>query len=164
MQSEIGKGSTFRILFPVCTGPVEHAASPVAASSLPGGDERILFVDDESLMAELGERRLTRFGYKVTPCTDSLAALDLFKANPDAFDLVVTDQTMPKLTGLHLTEEIRRVRPDIPVVLCSGFSDAINEAALNKAGIGRFLLKPVPPETMAGAVRAALDENKRKED
>ena len=122
-----------------------------------GGRERILFVDDEEILAEWGKAVLERLGYKATAMTDSVKALKHFSKNPSRFDLVLTDQTMPKMTGLDLARELLAVRPDIPIVLCTGHSDAISPEIAKAAGIKGFLMKPLLKPKLAAGIRSALD-------
>ena len=124
VYSEVGKGSTFNVFFP----QVEAEGLPSAAASAPlaTGSEHILLVDDERAQVESIRNMLRRLGYKVVGKTDSQKALDLFLKDPRAFDLVITDQTMPHLTGAELADRILHVRPDIPVILCTGFSEMMD--------------------------------------
>ena len=124
---------------------------------LPGGNERILFVDDEKVLVDLARRMLERLGYQVTGRTSSIEALELFKVKSDNFDLVITDMTMPNLTGEKLARELMNIRPDIPIVLCTGFSEQINEEKAKGIGIREFILKPLVKSKLAFAVRAAMD-------
>jgi len=117
VQSEPGKGSTFKILLPV----VERCAEPerVKVFDIPKGTEHILFVDDEQVLVEISRTQLEGIGYNVSTMTSSLEALELFKTNPGRFDLVITDMTMPKMTGDELAWEIKRIAPDMPILLCT---------------------------------------------
>jgi DNA-binding NtrC family response regulator len=113
-------------------------------------------VDDEEVQVQSIRNMLERLGYKVVAMTDSGEALALFRKDPQAFDLVITDQTMPHLTGVRLAEELLRVRPDLPVILCTGFSEAIDANGAQSAGICQFLMKPFAARDMADAIRRAL--------
>lgn len=154
-ESTPGAGSVFHIYFP------RHEGGPSleegADTAMPGGTERVLFVDDEEVLAELGKSMLEKLGYEVTVSTDSRKALGLVACEPSQFDVVVTDQTMPGLTGMALAEEVRKIRPQLPVVLCTGHSDAVSPESLASAGIEAFLMKPLTRAEMARAVREALD-------
>jgi signal transduction histidine kinase len=148
-------GSTFRILLP--------AISPVAAkrksiaSDIPRGSERILFVDDEKAIAQLAVQGLGRFGYQVQAETDSGRALTMFVKAPDNYDLVITDMNMPKMNGRQLAMELMKIRPELPVILCSGYSEEMTEEIATELGIRGFLLKPVGMTELAKAVRAIFD-------
>ncbi|MBI4775884.1 MAG: PAS domain S-box protein [Deltaproteobacteria bacterium] len=156
VYSEPGVGSTFRVYLPEIQ--MEAKKEPSAdVETAPEGGERILFVDDEHLLVDIGRQTLERLGYRVTGLTSATEALDLFRKAPDEFDLVITDQTMPNVTGIHLATEMLMVRPDMPIILCTGFShDATSEKAL-ACGIKRFLMKPVTAREVAKVVREVLD-------
>ena len=124
---------------------------------LPTGTEHIFLIDDEKTLVDIGTEMLQRQGYKITSCTRSVEALALFKAEADRFDLVVTDMTMPNLTGIELARKFLAIRPDIPILLCTGFSETITEETARKAGIKAFLLKPLTLHELARAVRKVLD-------
>ncbi len=117
-------------------------------------------VDDEESVVRLEKQMLERLGYNVSARSDSLDALEIFKANPDDYDLVVTDMTMPNMTGDKLANEILLVRPDIPVIICTGFSERINKEQTEFIGVSGFLMKPVVKSEMAHMVRKVLDEAK----
>ena len=154
VESEAGKGSVFHVYLPKVewssSGPVETVGIAT------GGSERILFVDDEAMLVEIGEKILRRLGYRVVSRTSSLEALELFKAKPDGFDLVVTDQTMPGMTGDALAVEIMKIRPRMPVVLCTGYSQTINEESARRKGIRALVLKPLLINQIDEAIRKAL--------
>ncbi len=114
-------------------------------------------VDDEKVAVDVIHSMLENLGYKVTARTSSIEALEAFRNNPEAFDLVITDMTMPKLTGENLARELMRIRPDIPVILCTGYSARINEQQAMAMGIRAFVLKPVVKRQIATAVRKVLD-------
>ncbi len=140
VYSEPGTGTTFNIFLPRVKGGEQSII--IENEELPSGNERILFLDDENYMAELGVQMLTPFGYKVTAMTDSREALELLKRDVNAFDLVITDMTMPYLTGKELALEIKALHPNFPIILCTGFSEIINEAKAKDSGIDAFLMKP----------------------
>ena len=153
VESEPAVGSTFRIFLPkVKTEAKAEPAKTVAA----GGHERILFVDDEDLLAELNSERLKSLGYEVVTTTNSREALALFKAEPERFDLVITDYTMPHLTGIDLARQLLTIREGIPIILCTGCSDAVSPAIVKKAGIREFLMKPLSKQELAEAIRRVL--------
>jgi PAS domain S-box-containing protein len=155
VESEPGKGSLFRVYLP----KVEIQVLPGVkeAPSAAGGSERILFVDDEDLLVELNRERLTRLGYDVIATTRSMDALDMFRKEPDRFDLVITDQTMPNLTGMDLAAELLKIKATIPIILCTGHSDSLTPERAQAAGIKAFLMKPLGRYAMAEAVRRVLD-------
>jgi CheY-like chemotaxis protein len=158
VYSKEGKGSTFKIFLPA----IERRAEPEKreAEDIPKGTEHILFVDDEPILVKLGTSQLEAIGYKVSSRSNSLEALALFKNKPDSFDLVITDMTMPKLTGDGLATEIKRVRPDIPIILCTGFSSKITSDNMEQFDFDAFLMKPIILKEMAKIVRKFLDEAK----
>jgi CheY-like chemotaxis protein len=125
---------------------------------MPIGTERILFVDDEKTLVDLGLQILERLGYRVTTRTSSLEALELFMVQPDNFDLVITDMTMPNMTGDEFAAKIMEIRADIPVILCTGYSERISKDKAHKIGIKEFVLKPIIMSDMATTVRKVLDE------
>ena len=114
---------------------------------------------DEESIAEVCRELLEYQGYTVTSITSSTEALDLFKENPKSFDLVFTDQTMPEMSGVELAAELLKIRPDIPIVLCSGYSGVVSEVDAKKAGIHEFCMKPMDMEQLALVARKVLDEN-----
>lgn len=150
-----GKGTTFCVYFPVTEG----AAVPGIEQAEPiiGGTEHILFVDDEQSLAEMGKHLLERLGYKVTVRTSSIEALEVFRKTPDRFDLVISDQTMPNLTGTQLIGELFRIRRDIPVILCTGFSETVNTENFLALGIRAFVMKPIIKREIAKIIRETLD-------
>jgi CheY-like chemotaxis protein len=121
------------------------------------GRERILFVDDDKGLVELGRQILEGFGYHVTTRTNSMEAIQTFLDTPDAFDLVITDMTMPHMSGADLVQELIRARPDIPVILCTGFSEYMTEEKAMQLGIKAFMKKPLTRQGMAKVVRDVLD-------
>jgi CheY-like chemotaxis protein len=159
VYSEPGRGSIFRVYLPkAVTGITEKAESP---KPIPGGNERILFVDDEEIIVQSVRNMLLRLGYKVATVTDSEDALKLFSEKPSEFDLVMTDQTMPAMTGEDLGRELMRIRPDIPVILCTGYSDLISSEKAIAMGFQGFIMKPFTLRESAELVRRVLDENKK---
>jgi nitrogen-specific signal transduction histidine kinase len=158
VDSELGRGTTFHIYFPV-TEEEEEVIETETVEELPTGNERILFVDDEESIVQVGRTRLERLGYLVETKMDPLEALELFRSKPDQFDLIITDMTMPKMTGDKLTREILNVRPKIPIILCTGFSEKINEEKAKEMGAAGYLDKPHYKRDLAIRVRQALDGN-----
>ncbi len=165
IYSEPGKGSTFNVYFPEISQASgsdideQHVATD---HSLPHGSEHIMVVDDERPIINLEQRILEKFGYKVSPFTESDQALKAFQKNPDTFDLVITDMTMPKLTGLQLAEELVAIRPDIPVLLCTGHSRISLKELQDCPAINSYLPKPINLRELAEAVRKALETVKGK--
>ena len=123
------------------------------------GSERLLLVDDEHMITVQAKLGLEKLGYRVVACTSSLEALDKFRAAPDAFDVVVTDQSMPNMTGMEFAQELLLIRPDIPIILCTGFSELVDETSAKAAGIQKYLKKPVLQRLLAGAVREIMDSD-----
>jgi CheY-like chemotaxis protein len=157
VESEPGKGSTFAVYFPKVA--VEQVADiNVTETALPIGSERILFVDDEEALLDMGKQTLTRLGYEVICEISSEAALALFKETPAQFDLVITDQTMPGMTGVELAKKIFSIRPDMPIILCTGFSHLVDAESAKAAGIRGFAMKPLTKREIAKTIRKVLDE------
>lgn len=163
VKSAPDQGTTFDLFFPLIelSENIEAEEVNVEHSSLPRGTELILFVDDDEMLASLGENLLNTLGYQISMMTDSNEALKMFTANADRFDLVITDQTMPGLTGKELIAEIKKVRPDIPTILCTGYSSKIDEEESARLGISAFMMKPLDLPVLSQTVRQVLDENKR---
>jgi PAS domain S-box-containing protein len=155
VYSEPGEGSTFKVYLPA----IERRLKPEdrIEKPIPTGTERILFVDDEPAIVNMGKQILASLGYNVVIRTSSIEALEYFKAQPDKIDLVITDMTMPKMTGEVLANELRRVRSDIPVILCTGFSARMDEKNPMDMGIQAFVSKPVLKREIAEAIRTVLD-------
>ena len=154
VDSERGKGSIFRVYIPTVTKEIVPEFE--AAEILPFGNERILFVDDEQALTEIGKKSLEHLGYRVEICTSSREALKLFQEAAGNFDLIITDMTMPEMTGDKLASEVKKIRTDIPVIVCSGYSD---EALINRAtqnGISAFLMKPLIIQDLATTIRDVL--------
>jgi CheY-like chemotaxis protein len=157
VSSAPGKGTTFHVLFPILE-KAEIKKEELATGPLPGGNERVLFVDDETPLVKLGKAMLGWLGYDVTVSTGSLEALELFKAKPEAFDLVISDMTMPKMTGDKLAMKIMEIRPEIPVILCTGYSEKINEEKGREMGIAAYAPKPIIMNEIAKTIREVLDK------
>ena len=155
MESEPGKGTTFHVYFPVVEK--EEKIQEEDEGPIPRGNERILFVDDEQMILDIGNGVLEELGYDVITKKSSVEALDLFRAEPDRFDLVITDMTMPKMTGDQLSRELMKIRPDIPIILCTGFNPKISEEKAKEIGIKAFAMKPLVRKDMADIVRKVLD-------
>ena len=141
VQSTLGQGTTVELYFP-CTMATVDNEIPVEAP-LPYGHGSILFIDDENILAQAGQKLLERLGYDVIVRTNSLEALNVFRTEPYRFDLVITDQTMPHMTGAALADELRSIRADVPIILCTGFSHNIDAVKAEAQGIDAFLMKPL---------------------
>ena len=155
VSSKMGEGTTFEAYFPEVER--ETAADEPADDETPKGRERILFVDDEKLLADMGKEMLERLGYQVTVRRSGVEALAVFQNGPEAFDLVITDQTMPLMTGSDLARRMLQIRPDIPIILCTGYSNLIDEVSAKAIGIREFTLKPLTMETIATLIRQVLE-------
>ena len=160
VDSQLGIGTTFTIYLPVTRKHTDlHANLP---EQLPSGTEHILFVDDELSIAKMGSRMLERLGYSVTTRTSSIEALELFRVKPDAFDLVITDMTMPNLTGDKFAVELMKIRRHIPIILCTGYSKKISDETALEIGIKAFAYKPMVKADLAKTIRKVLDDANRK--
>jgi len=156
VSSLLGAGTTFEVYFPIVDEAVGKAV-PDQETAAAGGCERILFVDDEPDIEDLGRRLLGSLGYGVATCQDGGAALDLFGADPARFDLVITDMTMPGMTGDRLAVEMLRIRPGLPVILCTGFNELINMDRVKEIGIRALMMKPFLKNEMAKVIREVLE-------
>ncbi len=154
VDSELGKGSSFHVYFPVVAQEEKPRHEEVVQVTY--GNERVLFVDDEELLVKMGQDILQRLGYQVTVRQSSIEALATFQADPDAFDVVITDQTMPGINGIDLARRILQIRPEMPIILCTGYSNLIDEETAKALGIKEFTLKPVSINTTAGLLRKVL--------
>ena len=158
VDSEPGRGTTFHVYLPVVDDE-ETLEEEEQQTILPRGDEHILLVDDEPLLVEIMERSLALLGYRVTSFVDSPQALEWFSCYGDRVDLVVTDMTMPYLTGADLARKILAVRPQMPIILCTGYSEVMDADRAGAIGIRKFLAKPVENKTLAQSVRDVLDNS-----
>ncbi len=156
VASEVGQGALFTIYLPVCQ--LEGSEHLPDSTRVPAGSERVLFLDDEAAIVRMGAKMLERLGYTVTTATDSQTALELFRSHPEAFDLVITDMTMPHMTGEQLAAEMIRIRADIPIILCSGYSRRLSQVRLGARGIRALIRKPVVKAELARTVRRVLDK------
>ncbi len=161
LESEEGKGTAVNIFLPVFQGDKIESVSS-APGEVPKGKERILFVDDEEAQIRTVQPLLERLGYSVTVEMDPRRALDRFRSHPDAFDLVITDQVMPYLPGNRLAQEMLGLRPDLPIILCTGFSETVDEDKARVMGIREFILKPFRLMEISELIRKVLDENRAK--
>ncbi len=157
VKSKLGEGTTFNVYFPRINE--KNHEQVTGNTSLPKGNERILVVDDEQTLVEMTKMRIERLGYQVTAKTSSLEALELFRSHPDAFDLVISDQTMPELTGEKLAKYLLQIRQDIPIIICTGYSSILDAEKANVIGIRDFIMKPVETTELASTIRQVLDHN-----
>jgi len=155
VYSEPGRGSSFRVFLPEIASEVERADKPVM--QLPTGSERILLVDDEELVVLVACEMLEALGYEVVPVNRSLKALELFRTQPERFDLVITDLTMPGITGMELADELLSIRDDIPVILSTGFTSTELRLDAGAGSIRDVMTKPYSLQELAGTVRRVLD-------
>ena len=161
VQSEVGKGTTFTLYLPVVEELITTAGDDESLPRLTG-TERILFVDDEQMLVEMAEDMLTSLGYKVTCISNSLEALQFVKEKGNDIDLLITDQTMPGLTGIELAKEVLKVRKNIPIILCTGFSSELNPERAASIGINSSMMKPFRISEIGKAIRDALDKKRER--
>jgi CheY-like chemotaxis protein len=156
VSSRVGQGSVFDLYFPLIDestqAPVEEGGEAAAS-----GRETVLFVDDEPAIAEMGQRLIASLGYQVSTCGNAAEALELFRRDPRAFNLVITDMTMPGMTGAGLAVELMHMHPGLPVILCTGFSEQITDEKAQALGIRALILKPFLKHEIAAVIRDALD-------
>ncbi len=160
VSSEVAKGTTFDVYLPLLEEAMDSMAA-AAARTYPTGAESILLVDDEEPIAQMVKMMLEKLGYRITVRTSSPDALAAFNVNPTKFDLVISDRGMPNMTGEQLARELILIRPDIPIIICTGFSDENDEQRARDLGVKGFLKKPVARGDLAEMVRKVLDESKR---
>ncbi len=159
VYSEPGKGTEFKIYLPI----TQHSKTEAKIETnlqFQRGNERILLVDDQDVVVQMERKMLERLGYQVTVQINSIDALALFRAKSDDFDLVITDMTMPYMTGDKLAGELIKIRSDIPIILCTGFSETMSEEKAAYLGLKGFLLKPIILQDLSLKIREVLDENK----
>jgi CheY-like chemotaxis protein len=157
VQSKRGKGTRFDIFFPVMDRQMESETAELKA--LPTGNEHILFIDDEETLIDLAESMLKKLGYRVETRTRPDEALEIFGAAPHKFDLVISDMTMPGMTGDSLASELMKIRSDIPIIICTGYSEKIDEQRAKGLGIKGLIMKPFTIRSLSKTVRDALDQN-----
>jgi CheY-like chemotaxis protein len=154
VKSELGEGSEFNLYFPTAKSEAtaEAEVEPVAT-----GNERVLLVDDELAIVKMSSQMLEKLGYQVTTRTSSVEALSLFRSRPHDFDLVITDMTMPNMTGVDLAMELMAIRRNIPVILCTGYSNKISDTLAAQIGIRALAYKPIVKKDLAEKIRTVLD-------
>jgi PAS domain S-box-containing protein len=161
VESEYGQGCTFRVHIPALAQNIARAEASTQQEALPFGSERILIVDDEPLLVRITQRILENYGYAVTGTTDSREALHKVREDPQQFDLIVSDQTMPNLSGSELAKAVLEIAPSIPIIICTGHSAVTSAEDAYAMGIKRYLFKPVQGDTLARTVRSVLDEQEK---
>lgn len=157
IYSEPNKGTEVHVYLPIMEKSSDYG-SPKSLKPIQEGVERILLVDDEEPIIKMEKMILERLGYQVTAITNSLEALQVFEATPNHFDLIISDMTMPNMTGVQLANEIKVIRADIPIIICTGFSDQINVDTYGKMGIQGYVVKPVVKRELAKIIRDVLDK------
>jgi PAS domain S-box-containing protein len=155
VKSTKGRGTTFELFFPMVEQAVCTQEAPEAA--LPLGNETILFVDDEKILRDVVTQMIESFGYTVVSLKSGMEALEIFQKDPQRFDLVVTDQSMPKMTGYDLSKKLIEIKPGIPVILCTGYSETVSLEKAKNAGIKEFIMKPIRRNEIAWILRKVLD-------
>lgn len=158
VSSTAGEGAEFKVYLPAVTTALETVEEPAKTETIPKGTEHVLMVDDEESMIVMGSVMLGQLGYRVTTFTNSMEALRRFKEEPGSFDLVLTDQTMPHYTGTRLSDEMKRIRPDIPVIVMTGFSESIDTDNMEKYSFDAYLEKPFNTNVLGNMIRDILDE------
>ncbi len=157
VESAPGQGTTFKIFFPVAKKGSLPEDKAVPKPLLPEGNARVMVVDDEKMITDVVVRGLNKFGFKVTGFLDGIEALEVFREDPFAYDLVITDQTMPNITGFELAAHLSSIRPDLPIILSTGYSGSVNEAEMQMAGISHFMSKPLKITKLAELLCAVLE-------
>ncbi len=158
VYSEPGEGTTFRLCLPRIVTDI-NSEKTKTAGTYPTGNERALIVDDEEAIVNMIKRMLTKLGYHITAMTSSNDALQTFQKDPDGFDFMITDMTMPNMNGAELIQRVRVIRPNMPIILCTGFSELIDKEKASSLGIQKYLMKPVVKKELAVAVREVLGES-----
>lgn len=159
VESSLGKGTTFQVYLPALEQDSILSVDTENNGPLPTGNEKILYIDDEPAIARVAEIALSALGYQVTIETRSTRALKRFQTAPEFFDLVITDQTMPELTGLELAQAMLELRPELPIILCTGYSSALTEEEAYDVGIMSYMAKPTNQKVLAETVRKLLGKN-----
>jgi PAS domain S-box-containing protein len=154
-KSKSGRGTVFRVLIPATVSDIKNGFAD--EEPVPGGNEHILFVDDEKTLLQMGKTMMERMGYRVTAFSKSVEALAALQKDPDGFDLMLTDQTMPELSGVNLARQVLRIRPELPIILCTGYSAAVTEEAAHEVGIKAYVHKPLMKRQLAQLLRELLE-------
>ncbi|WP_051284174.1 hybrid sensor histidine kinase/response regulator [Desulforegula conservatrix] len=158
VESISGKGTKFSVYLPI-TNVSQKNEINIFSETTPKGKERVLFVDDEETIAEISILLLENLGYHVTGFTDPFKAIETFRQKPDDFDIIITDQTMPGMTGLELAYRIKKIRENIPIIICSGFSEQLTPERLKQAGVNNYIVKPLSQKRLSDTIRSLLDAN-----
>jgi DNA-binding NtrC family response regulator len=158
VYSKPGKGATFHVLLPLAKTRGKRA--PDVSKAYPTGNESLLIIDDDTNLLEMETEILQRLGYRVTAFDAPLEALEYYRANRKDIDLIITDQTMPKITGARLAKQLIEIDPDVRIILCTGYSEVLSEKEATSIGIGAFLMKPVNIGKLAKTVRKMLKQTK----
>ncbi|MCK5493023.1 MAG: response regulator, partial [Candidatus Omnitrophica bacterium] len=158
VYSELGQGTTFHVYLPEIV-PHDIPVENLVTREIQRGDERILVVDDEDEIVKLIKKMLESLGYTVTAFTNSVNAFEAFQKKPNEFDLIITDMTMPKMTGMELSRKVMEIRVDMPVVICTGFSELITDKKAKAIGVKKLVMKPVIKKDMAKVIREVLDKD-----
>ena len=156
VESEVEKGTIFEIYFPALENAAEEKKEP--EGEIKGGSERILFVDDEESLVSLNQQRLERLGYNVKSTTKPMEALEWFRTDPDQFDVIITDMTMPQMTGDRLAAEVLKIRPHLSVIICTGYSERMSAKKAETLGVSKYIEKPIGLRNLASSIREVLDE------
>ncbi len=160
VKSEVHKGTRFEVLIPMINNGYEAENRP--PNNIPGGHERILFVDDENILIETMKAILMALGYDVDTMKSGVEALELIRMKPETYDLIITDQSMPKMTGVQFARALKKLGLQIPMILCTGFSEVISREEARSIGIRDFIMKPILMENLAEIIRNVLDEGELK--
>ena len=161
VESNLGKGTVFCTYLPLVSNPIKVGDTHIQNKGRIGGDENILFVDDEESIEKLGILILERLGYQVTGKTNCIEALALFESAPDNFDLVITDMAMPRMTGTEFAKKLMKIRPDIPIIISTGFSEKLDTETAKTLGIKAYLHKPILINDLSSKIRSVLDISKK---
>ena len=156
VESEVEKGTIFEIYFPALEKTAVEEKEP--EGEIKGGPERILFVDDEESLVSLNQQRLERLGYNVKSTTKPMEALEWFRTDPDQFDVIITDMTMPQMTGDRLAAEVLKIRPHLSVIICTGYSERMSAKKAETLGVSKYIEKPIGLRNLASSIREVLDE------
>ncbi len=157
VQSEPGKGTSFQVYLPRLITSSDDSKAELK-NNVPSGNERILIVDDEEIVVRVEQQILERLGYAVTATVNSAEALNTFRSDPENFDLVITDMTMPHLNGAELSQKLLEIKPDVPIIMYTGFSELISREKAESLGIREYLMKPVVRAELARVVRKVLED------
>lgn len=158
VSSEVGQGTTFHVYLPIIESQAIEQGVSESFMSVLGNNAHILFVDDEVAIMGLAEKVFSQYGYRISTFSDPLQALQSFTAEPEQYDLLITDMTMPHMTGDRLAQEVLQIRPDFPVILCTGYSEKINKEKAGTIGIKKYIPKPLVMSKLVQSVYQLLKE------